>query len=85
MTCGGINYGQATTVLKELRATCSNILAAKPNAGIPQLINGKVIHPGTPEQMAEEAPNWVSAGARLISGCCGTTSEHIAKVIAVLK
>jgi len=29
------------------------------------LIDGKPVHPGTPEQMAKEAPNWVEAGARV--------------------
>ncbi len=83
--CGGINYEETTAALKEMRAACSKYLSAKPNAGIPQLINGKTVHPATPEEMAKAAPNWVEAGARLIGGCCGTTLEHIAKVVAVLK
>ena len=83
--CGGINYEETTAVLREMRAACSKYLCAIPNAGTPQLINGKTIHPATPEEMAEEAPNWVAAGARIIGGCCGTTPEHIAKVVAVLK
>ena len=83
--CGGISYEETTVVLKEMRAACSKYLVAEPNAGVPELIDGEPVHPGTPEQMAKEAPNWVSAGARLVSGCCGTTREHIAKVMAVLK
>ena len=83
--CGGISYEETTAALGEMRAACSKPLAAKPNAGTPQLINGKTVHPATPEQMAKEAPDWVSAGARMVSGCCGTTPEYIAKVIAVLK
>ena len=83
--CGGISYEETTTALGEMREACSKPLAAKPNAGTPQLINGKTVHPATPEQMANEAPSWVAAGARLIGGCCGTTPEHIAKVAAVLK
>ena len=83
--CGGINYEETTAVLKEMRTACSKPLAAKPNAGTPELIDGKLVYPTTQEQMAKEAPNWVSAGARIVSGCCGTTPEHIAKVMAVLK
>jgi len=83
--CGGINYEETTAVLREMRTACSKYLAARPNAGLPELINGKTVHPATPEQMAKEAPNWVESGARLISGCCGTTPEHLAKVVAVLK
>lgn len=83
--CGGINYQETTAVLKEIRAACSKPLAAKPNAGTPKLVDAKVVHPATPEEMAQEAPNWVAAGARIVSGCCGTTPEYIEKVIAVLK
>ncbi len=83
--CGGINYEETTAALKEMREACSMPLAAQPNAGTPELVDAKVVHPTTPEQMAEEAPNWVSAGARMVSGCCGTTPEFIKKVIAVLK
>ena len=83
--CGSISYEETTAVLREMGTACSKYLAAKPNAGIPKLINGKTVHPATPEEMAKEARNWVAAGARLIGGCCGTTPEHIAKVVAGLK
>lgn len=68
-----------------MHVACSKYLCARPNAGSPELINGKTVHPATPEQMAKEAPNWVEAGARIIAGCCGTTPEHLARVAAVLK
>ncbi len=83
--CGGIGYEEVTAVLREMGKACSKYLMAKPNSGIPQLINGKTVWPATPEEMAKAALNWVSAGARIISGCCGTTPEHIAKVVAVVK
>ena len=83
--CGGINYEETTAVLREMGAACNKCLAAKPNAGIPQLINGKPVYSVTPEEMAKAAPNWVAAGARFIGGCCGTTPEHMAKVVAKLK
>jgi 5-methyltetrahydrofolate--homocysteine methyltransferase len=85
MMCGEINYEETTVVLKEMGAACNKYLYVRPNAGTPQLINGKTVHPATPEQMAKEAPNWVAAGAKIIGGCCGTTPEHIARVAAMLK
>jgi len=85
LICGSVSYEETTTVLKEMRAACDRYLYARPNAGVPELTNGKVVHPGTPEQMASEAPKWVEAGARLIGGCCGTTPEHIAKVVAAIR
>ena len=84
ITCGGINFEETTAVLGEMGAACDRHLFARPNAGVPDLVDGKVVHPGNPEDMALEAGNWVEAGARLISGCCGTTPEHIKKVVAAL-
>jgi 5-methyltetrahydrofolate--homocysteine methyltransferase len=58
-----------------------NILAAKANAGIPELIGGKVVYRATPEMMGEYAIAVYNAGARIIGACCGSTPEHI-RVIA---
>ncbi len=85
LSCGGVNYEETTAVIAEMRAACSKYLYANPNAGIPELINGKTIYPRTPEDMAKAVPSWVKAGARIVSGCCGTTPEHLARVAAVLK
>jgi len=39
----------------------------------------------SPAAYAEEALQWRDVeGARIIGGCCGTTPEHIAAVVAVL-
>ena len=83
--CGSIDYKNTTAVMTEMGAACDKPLFPKPNAGIPRLINDETVYPATPEQMAEEVPNWIKARARLIGGCCGTTPEHIAKVAAVVK
>ena len=34
----------------------------------------------SPEAFAEQAGRWLSAGARAVGGCCGTTPAHIAAV-----
>jgi 5-methyltetrahydrofolate--homocysteine methyltransferase len=47
------------------------------NAGLPQLKDGKVTYPETPESMGELTPLIIQAGANIIGGCCGTTPEHI--------
>jgi len=83
--CGGISYEQATAVLKEMRAACSKYLAAKPDSDTPQTTGSQTTYRATPEELANEAPNWITAGARLIGGCCGTTPEHIARLATALK
>ncbi len=54
-------------------------LAAVPNAGWPQqLQGGRVLYPATPDYFADYAQAFVEAGANLVGGCCGTTSNHVA-------
>ncbi len=48
-----------------------------PNAGIPQMVDGKTVFPMGPEEFVKLAPRFVEAGAWIMGGCCGTTPEHI--------
>lgn len=52
-------------------------LLAKPNAGMPELIDGQTVFNVEPEEFAEVGKKLVEEGAAIIGGCCGTTSEHI--------
>ncbi len=54
-----------------------------PNAGMPEIIDGKTCYSVDAESFGEYAASAVKKGARMIGGCCGTTPEHIKQ--AVLK
>ncbi len=53
------------------------ILVAKANAGIPHLENGVAVYGASPEMMAAYAERAISAGAKIVGGCCGSTTDHI--------
>lgn len=53
------------------------ILSAKPNAGLPEMINGSVIYRESPENFTKYTQEFIKYGVRLIGGCCGTTPEFI--------
>ncbi len=63
--------------IERVRQATSLPLAAQPNAGIPRNVEGRNIYLCSPEYMASYARKFVSAGVRLVGGCCGTTPEHI--------
>ena len=44
----------------------------QPNAGLPELKDGKAVYALTPEYFAEAAEKIADMGAKLIGGCCGT-------------
>jgi len=59
-------------------ATVTNLpLFAKPNAGMPCMVDGQTEFPMNPAEFADECKLLVDAGATLIGGCCGTLPEHI--------
>ncbi|WP_166416376.1 betaine--homocysteine S-methyltransferase [Cochlodiniinecator piscidefendens] len=52
-------------------------IISKGNAGIPKFHDGHIHYDGTPELMADYAVLARDSGARIIGGCCGTTTDHL--------
>ncbi len=52
-------------------------LMAKPNAGLPKLINGKTIFDMKPEEFGLYTKEFIDAGVNLLGGCCGTSPDYI--------
>jgi methionine synthase I (cobalamin-dependent)/5,10-methylenetetrahydrofolate reductase len=52
-------------------------LSAMPNAGAPQVVDGRNLYLCSPDYMAEYAKRFIQAGVRILGGCCGTTPAHI--------
>lgn len=49
----------------------------QPNAGSPEMVDGTLVHPAGPNEMAALATRLAEAGVRIIGGCCGTTPDHL--------
>jgi methionine synthase I (cobalamin-dependent)/5,10-methylenetetrahydrofolate reductase len=76
--CSG-GPAQLLRVLGQMRAATPGMrFSIMPNAGWPERVNGRIMHPATPGYFAEYARAFCQAGASLIGGCCGTTPAHIA-------
>ena len=60
-------------------------ILAEPNAGRPELIDGKAVYKVSPEEFASAAEKIYSAGVNIIGGCCGTSPAHIEAVAKRLK
>lgn len=59
--------------LEKNRAT----IYAEPNAGRPELVDGKAVYRVSPDDFAAATKKIYSAGVNIIGGCCGTGPEHI--------
>ncbi|MGZ6616991.1 MAG: homocysteine S-methyltransferase family protein [Solirubrobacteraceae bacterium] len=53
-------------------------LWVKPNAGVPQVIGGRVEYPEDPDSFSAQVAQFAARGARIVGGCCGSTPHHLA-------
>ena len=71
--------------LKRLREYARVPLIAKPNAGMPQIIDGKAVYHCPPEEFVAQVPEFLQAGVAVFGGCCGTDAGHIAALHRALE
>ena len=85
----GLNCGlgpkQMLPILSDLRRYTSLPIIVKPNAGLPKQKNGETYYDVEPDEFARIMQEVVKEGACVIGGCCGTTPEHIKKLVEECK
>ncbi len=71
--------------VRYLGANCPRRISVMPNAGLPQLVEGRPHYPLTPAEFARWLREFVEVdGVSIVGGCCGTTPEHIRAVVEAL-
>ena len=78
--CGAYHIRRLLTVLD----IGDKQLSAMPNAGYPHVEEGRTYYDSDPAYYAQQVLACVKEGARIIGGCCGTTSEHIRQIARLL-
>ena len=63
--------------LKRLREIARIPLLAKPNAGIPEIVDGETVYNCPPEEFSACLPELAEAGVCIFGGCCGTEAGHV--------
>ncbi|MCL2213189.1 MAG: homocysteine S-methyltransferase family protein, partial [Oscillospiraceae bacterium] len=85
----GLNCGtgpeQMQVMLAELSRHSSLPIMITPNAGLPQVVNGRTTFNIAPSDFASQMAAIAKGGAHIIGGCCGTTPEHMAAVVKACK
>jgi 5-methyltetrahydrofolate--homocysteine methyltransferase len=68
--------------IAELSRIADTLVAAYPNAGLPNAFGQ---YDETPDDTAAHLREWASSGlVNILGGCCGTTPEHIAAIAAAV-
>jgi 5-methyltetrahydrofolate--homocysteine methyltransferase len=86
----GANCGEGLEmipeVLRQMRAAAPEArLIAKPNAGLPRLVNGETIYDVPPDVFAAHLAEFISLGAQVVGSCCGSSPEYIRAIAASLE
>lgn len=87
--CVGINCGlgpeQIGRMMERLAEISSIPVMAQPNAGLPQIENGKTVYNVSPEEFGRQCAKMARLGVSALGGCCGTTPEHIRELVKQCK
>ena len=68
-------------IIREMKEYAYVPIMVKPNAGIPSLVNGHTHFPMDAVEFAEQMEVLINAGANIVGGCCGTTPEHLKRLV----
>ncbi len=56
-------------------------ISVLPNAGLPINVDGEAVYPMQPDPFAQMLSEFVDWGVNVVGGCCGTTPEHLQRLI----
>jgi 5-methyltetrahydrofolate--homocysteine methyltransferase len=72
--------------LRYLSRNARTPISVMPNAGLPELGPHGAVYPLTPVELAAALRQFVTEfGTVLVGGCCGTTPEHISRVVDAVR
>ncbi|MBW2061988.1 MAG: homocysteine S-methyltransferase family protein [Deltaproteobacteria bacterium] len=80
----GANCGQGIEgfipICRRMRSKTELPIWIKPNAGLPEVADGKTVYRTTARDFVRFVPELIQAGANFIGGCCGTDQEYIKEI-----
>lgn len=72
----GVGFGDMIYIMQEMIPLAKRPLIAQPNAGLPEIVEGKAVYRQYPEYIQNWIKDLVSSGANIVGGCCGTEPDH---------
>lgn len=77
--------GEMLDPIKYLCENTNKYVSVLPNAGLPENVGGLTVYKLTPDDLANALNNFATKiGVNIIGGCCGTSPEHLKRVVEVV-
>jgi 5-methyltetrahydrofolate--homocysteine methyltransferase len=78
LNCGtGMDMERARQAVERYKRTTGLPVMAQPNAGLPKLVDMRVVYDETPAQMVQGVVPLLDGGVDILGACCGSTPDHI--------
>lgn len=78
--CGN-GFENMIEIAQQIRQVNSSTpLLVQANAGVPQIIDNKIVYSESPEFVGKISNEIIKIGVNIIGGCCGTTPSHIKQI-----
>lgn len=71
-------------LIKKMKPYAAVPLVAKPNAGMPLLVNGETVFPMEAGEFGTFGIEFAAGGIAIVGGCCGTNPDHIRELARVM-
>ncbi len=84
MNCG-LGPQQMLPLVERMSASTTLPILVQPNAGIPRIVDGATVFPGTPDELGDFAAKFVDAGASLVGSCCGSSPSFTGAIMDFAK
>lgn len=81
----GLGPAETLPLIEELRRWTSLPIIVQPNAGLPESVNGRTVYNVSPDEFAAQMKKAAKLGVSYLGGCCGTTPEHIKRMIGLCR
>lgn len=72
-------------VIRQYSEKSEKPFSVMPNAGLPRYVNGRYLYYASPDYFGTCSREFMKYGVRLFGGCCGTTPDHIRKLVETVK
>jgi len=79
-----LNSEDMLEVLKEIKKHAKLPIIIQPNAGKPQIIDGKVLYEQSIHEYIIYVQKMVEEGVDIIGGCCGTNPDYIKEIYKIV-
>lgn len=85
----GVNGGNGPAplldLLRRFKAVTDKPVILQPSAGLPRVVDGRLLYMASPEYLGEFARQALLLGAQSVGGCAGTTPAHTRAMKAALR